>query len=53
MDERRRSGGGPVPPDDLSRQMTLRRGESEELPHLGVVGDTYTVLLASKDTAGR
>jgi quercetin dioxygenase-like cupin family protein len=36
--------------DDL----TVARPDSDEsLPHFGVVGDTYTVLVAGADTAGR
>jgi quercetin dioxygenase-like cupin family protein len=40
-----------IPPDDLTR--TLTRADAESLPHIGLVGDTYTVLLSGKDTAGR
>ena len=40
-----------VPPDDLSRLLVAVN--AEDLPHLGIVGDTYTVLLSGKDTAGR
>jgi quercetin dioxygenase-like cupin family protein len=44
----------PIPPDDLSRPSVLARpNEDESLPHVGLVGDTYTVLLNGKDTAGR
>jgi len=44
----------PVPPDDLSRHLALARPDQDQtLPHLGVAGDTYTILLAGKDTAGR
>jgi len=43
-----------VPPDDLRRQLLLLRpSEDSKLPHIGVVGDTYTILLTGKDTAGR
>src|SRR5690606_6892039 len=43
-----------VPPDDLRRHLALARPNSDEtLSHLGVVGDTYTLLLTGKDTAGR
>jgi len=31
----------------------VARPEAENAPHLGVVGDTYTILLTGKDTAGR
>jgi quercetin dioxygenase-like cupin family protein len=44
----------PVPLDDLSRYLKLAQPDGDEsLPHLGVVGDTYTLLLTGKDTAGR
>lgn len=42
-----------VPGDDLSRSLTVARPDTDEaLPHLGLVGDTYTVLLTGDDTAG-
>ena len=42
-----------IPPDDLSRELAVARPEEDEgLPHIGLVGDTYTVLLNGKDTAG-
>ncbi len=44
----------PIPPDDLRRHLTLARpDEDQSLPHIGVVGDTYTILLSGDDTAGR
>ncbi len=44
----------PVPPDDLSRQLAVARPDTDEsLPHVGLVGDTYTILLSGRDTAGR
>lgn len=33
--------------------MVARPEENQTLPHLGVVGDTYTILLTGRDTAGR
>lgn len=43
-----------IPPDDLHRNLTLTRpNDDQTLPHIGLVGDTYTILLAGKDTAGR
>ncbi len=44
----------PIPPDDLRRRLTLARpNEDPARPHIGLVGDTYTILLAGDDTAGR
>ncbi len=47
----REQSGSALPPDDLSRELVSADVESK--PHIGVVGDTYTILLAGKDTAGR
>ena len=42
----------PVPPDDLSRRLTIARPDEDQgLPHIGLVGDTYTILVAGRDTA--
>jgi quercetin dioxygenase-like cupin family protein len=43
-----------IPPDDLQRELAVARADTNaEPPHIGVVGDTYTILLTGKDTAGR
>ncbi len=42
-----------IPPDDPRRNLILTRSDDQTLPHVGLVGDTYTTLLSSKDTAGR
>ena len=43
-----------LPPDDLRRKLVLARpNDNQSLPHVGVVGDTYTILLTGEDTAGR
>ncbi len=43
-----------IPPDDPRRRLTVARpDEDQALPHLGIVGDTYTILLTGEDTAGR
>ena len=45
---------GPIPADDPGRVLTHVSPDTDEsLPHLGVVGDTYTILVAGADTAGR
>lgn len=44
----------PLPPDDLTRSLTLAQpNKNTKLPHIGLVGDTYTILLSGADTAGR
>jgi quercetin dioxygenase-like cupin family protein len=44
----------PIPADDPARNLRIARPDSDEgLPHLGVVGDTYTILISGEDTAGR
>ena len=48
------SGPDPIPSDDPRRHLALARpDEDEDLPHIGLVGDTYTILLTGEDTAGR
>jgi quercetin dioxygenase-like cupin family protein len=45
---------GAIPPDDAARELTQARPNADEsLTHLGVVGDTYTILVTGEDTAGR
>ena len=42
-----------IPPDNEDRNLTLARpDEDQTLPHIGVVGDTYTVLLSGENTNG-
>jgi len=44
----------PVPPDDPRRELAIAQPDTDQkIPHIGVVGDTYTILLTAKDTAGR
>jgi len=42
-----------LPPDDLQRHLTLAESDAPQQLHIGLVGDTYTILLTGKDTAGR
>ena len=44
----------PLPPDDLHRTLTVSRPDTDQtLPHIGLVGDTYTITVSGKDTNGR
>jgi quercetin dioxygenase-like cupin family protein len=41
-------------PDDLKRTLSLAQPDNDEnLEHIGLVGDTYTVTVSGEDTAGR
>jgi quercetin dioxygenase-like cupin family protein len=43
-----------IPPDDPGRALALARpDEDQNLPHISLAGDTYTILLTAEDTAGR
>ena len=42
-----------IPADDPTRALTLSHADDPALPHVGVAGDTYTILLTRCDTAGR
>src|SRR5580692_27349 len=43
-----------IPPDNPQRKLAIARPDTDQkLSHIGVVGDTYTILLTAKDTAGR
>jgi quercetin dioxygenase-like cupin family protein len=40
-----------IPPDDLARTLTLSQlDEDGKLPHIGLVGDTYTITVSGDDT---
>jgi len=40
-----------LPPDNPERKLTLT--QPDELPHIGLVGDTYTITVAGEQTGGR
>jgi quercetin dioxygenase-like cupin family protein len=42
-----------LPADDPQRGPTHSAADDPKAQHVGVVGDTYTILLTGKDTAGR
>jgi len=44
----------PVPPDDFNRNLTSANSDHEgKHPHIGLVGDTYTITVDGNDTSGR
>jgi quercetin dioxygenase-like cupin family protein len=42
-----------IPLDDSRRDFVVADADDKELSHIGLVGDTYTILLSGEDTAGR
>src|SRR5258708_39244790 len=42
-----------IPADDPRRNLVVTNPDNSNALHLGVVGDTYTILLSGMDTAGR
>ena len=43
-----------LPPDDTSRNLVIARpNEDKSLRHIGLVGDTYTILVTGKETDGK
>jgi quercetin dioxygenase-like cupin family protein len=42
-----------IPADDPRRNLVVENPDGSNAPHLGVVGDIYTILLSGMDTAGR
>ncbi|MEV4630334.1 cupin domain-containing protein [Micromonospora sp. NPDC049523] len=42
-----------IPPDDPTRALVHARPDDPALPHVAVAGNTYTILVAGEQTAGR
>jgi len=42
-----------IPDDDPERTLSVVRADDPAVRHVGMVGDTYTILLSGKQTAGR
>jgi quercetin dioxygenase-like cupin family protein len=42
-----------IPADDLTRALAMTQVDSAEAPHIGLVGDTYTITVAGKDTGDK
>jgi quercetin dioxygenase-like cupin family protein len=53
IDDQKPSAPTTIPADDPTRWLTVARpDEDQSLPHLGLVGDTYTILIGGGDTNG-
>lgn len=54
MNDDRKASSATIPPDDPRRELAVAdSNKDQELPHIGIVGDTYTILLSGRDTGGR
>jgi quercetin dioxygenase-like cupin family protein len=43
-----------IPPDNPKRNLTLAQPDKDQnLPHIGLVGDTYTITVTGEETNGR
>jgi mannose-6-phosphate isomerase-like protein (cupin superfamily) len=42
-----------IPDDDLRRKLTVACADASDAVHVGLAGNTYTILLTGRDTAGR
>jgi len=42
-----------LPPDDMSRDLSVANADAPGMRHVSVAGDTYTILLTGADTGGR
>jgi len=42
-----------IPADDPQRNLAVAKSDDPKQLHIGLVGNTYTILLTGKDTAGR
>ena len=42
-----------IPADNLNRHLTVASADDPNAVHLSLVGNTYTILVSSEDTAGR
>lgn len=46
-------GRSPLPSDDLTRALTHCNVDGKDVPHIGLVGDTYTITVTGEETANR
>jgi quercetin dioxygenase-like cupin family protein len=42
-----------IPTDDPRRNLLIQNADNNQAAHIGLVGDTYTILLSGTDTAGQ
>ena len=47
------AAGAAIPPDDVTRKLTLANPDDPKARHVSVAGGTYTVLVSGEQTGGR
>ena len=45
--------GGPIPPDDPNRQLTIASPDDPSAQHISLAGNAYTILIGGEQTDGR
>ena len=45
--------GSAIPPDDVTRKLTLANPDDANARHISVAGGTYTILVSGEETGGR
>ena len=48
-----KSNDAAIPADDVTRALAMTRVDDAKAPHIGLVGDTYTITVAGKDTGDK
>ena len=48
-----KSNDAAIPADDLTRALAMTQVDDAKAAHIGLVGDTYTITVAGKDTGDR
>ena len=45
--------GAAIPPDNPHRELSVASSDDPKARHIGIAGNTYTILLSGEDTDGR
>jgi quercetin dioxygenase-like cupin family protein len=52
MADRIKSGAA-IPPDDVTKKLTVANPDDPKMRHISVAGGTYTILVSGEETGGR
>jgi quercetin dioxygenase-like cupin family protein len=48
-----RQSGAAIPPDDVTKKLTVANPDDPKMRHISVAGGTYTILVSGEETGGR